>query len=57
MKAIIREFLSYSKTEQRGIIVLCSLIILIQAIRYFYPYFQSDDFPVAVAQQADTIKK
>jgi competence ComEA-like helix-hairpin-helix protein len=56
MKTIIREFLTYSKTEQRGIIVLCSLILVVQATRHFYPYFQSDTFPISIEQQAGVVE-
>ena len=52
MKTIIREFLSYSKTEQRGILVLCALVLILNAARHFYPYVQSDEFPISIEQQS-----
>lgn len=38
-----KDFLYYTKTERRGIIVLIVLIILLAIIRFAPPYFQQGD--------------
>lgn len=42
MKSIIQEFLNFSHTEKRGIIVLFSLILIVQSIRIAWPYFDTE---------------
>lgn len=42
MKSIIKEFLTFSYTEKRGILVLFSLILLVQSIRIALPYFDTE---------------
>jgi DNA uptake protein ComE-like DNA-binding protein len=39
MKTIIKEFLAFSNTEKRGILVLFSIILILQIIRFAWPYF------------------
>jgi len=48
MKAIVREFLTFSKTEQRGIFFLCFLILCVQTVRWVYPLFQSAEYPITI---------
>jgi DNA uptake protein ComE-like DNA-binding protein len=42
MKSIIQEFINFSHTEKRGIIVLFSLILIVQSIRIAWPYFDTE---------------
>jgi DNA uptake protein ComE-like DNA-binding protein len=42
MKSIIKEFLTYSYTEKRGIVILFSLILLLQGIRISWSYFNKE---------------
>ena len=51
MKTMIREFLTFSKTEQRGIFFLCFLILSLQTVRWVYPWFQSAEYPLTINDQ------
>ncbi len=42
MKSIIKEFLSFSNTEKRGILILFSLILVLQGLRIAWPYFDKE---------------
>jgi competence protein ComEA len=42
MKSIIREFLTFSNTEKRGIIILFSLVLVLQGVRTALPYFSNE---------------
>ena len=44
MKSIIREFLTFSRSERRGIFTLVFLILLIQTLRFIYPYFLDKEY-------------
>lgn len=47
MKSILREFFRYSRTEQRGILLLVFLILSVQTARVVYPYLLEKEYPMS----------
>lgn len=52
MKSVIREFLSWSKTEQRGVLALLFIILSIHTVKLLYPRFQSGDYKLSQEELA-----